>query len=261
MNKNDFFCNNCGICGHLYKNCHYPIISLGIISFFLQENNDIQFLLVKRKDSIGYSDFIRGKYELTEINIIRLLDIMTLHEKDKITNLSFDELWQDLWKVENTKQEHYIEYQNSKSKFSLLKKQFSVSELIKKSNTMFINTEWGFPKGRREKLETDLECARREFEEETDLNKTDYSLLKLTPIIEDINGSDNIKYRHIYYIAKLNKIDVKLNKDNLNQMKEISDIKLMNYETISNNIRPYHKEKLKIINSIIESLKFLKIYN
>lgn len=260
MNKNEIFCNNCGISGHLYKNCHYPIISLGIISFYLQENN-IQFLLVKRKDSIGYSDFIRGKYELTNTNIIRLLDIMTLYEKDKLCKLTFDELWQDLWKVENTKKEHFIEYQNSKSKYLLLKKKFNLDDLIKSSNTNFINTEWGFPKGRREKLETDLECAIREFEEETDLTKNDYSLLKLRPIIEDINGSDNIKYRHIYYIARLNKVDVQLNKANLNQIKEISDIKLMNYETINDNLRPYHKEKLKIITSIIESLKFLKIYN
>ena len=164
-------------------------------------------------------------------------------------------------KVENTKKEHFIEYQNSKSKYLLLKKKFNLDDLIKSSNTNFINTEWGFPKGRREKLETDLECAIREFEEETDLTKNDYSLLKLRPIIEDINGSDNIKYRHIYYIARLNKVDVQLNKANLNQIKEISDIKLMNYETINDNLRPYHKEKLKIITSIIESLKFLKIYN
>ena len=260
MNKNELYCNNCGINGHFYKNCHYPIISLGIISFYI-EDNDIKFLLVKRKDSLGYSDFIRGKYSLSTESIVKLINIMTIDEKKKISVLNFDNLWEDLWKVENTKEEHFLEYKTSKLKYISLKKTFNITKLINMCNYNFTDTEWGFPKGRREKLETDLQCANREFQEETDLKEEDYSLLKVRPIIEDINGSDNIKYRHIYYIAKLKCNNVNLNKSNSNQIKEISDIKLMNYDEIKQNLRPYYQNKLEIVNSIIETLKFMKIYS
>ena len=258
MYKNDFFCNNCGLYGHFYKSCHYPIISLGVISFIIQKD-DIKFILVKRKDTIGYSDFIRGKYQLNKESIMKLIDIMSLDEKNKICNLNFNELWKDLWRVENSKQEHLIEYNNSQVKYYKLSNILEISNLVSLSKTQYTDREWGFPKGRRDKNENDLKCACREFEEETDLNEDDYDLLEVSPIIEDINGTDNIKYRHIYYLAQLNNTNIKLNPNNSAQIREISEIKLMTYDEITKSLRPYHIDKLKIINSIIESLKFLKL--
>jgi hypothetical protein len=71
MNKNNIYCYNCGNIGHLYKSCHYPIISLGVIciKYYNNKFNSLdefkkinKLLLIRRKDSIGYTDFIRGKY-------------------------------------------------------------------------------------------------------------------------------------------------------------------------------------------------------
>ena len=74
MNNN--FCNNCGKLGHSYHKCRRPIISLGIIVF--RYNPDIEFLLVRRRNTLGYVDFIRGKYELKNIHYIQsLINIMT----------------------------------------------------------------------------------------------------------------------------------------------------------------------------------------
>ena len=56
------FCNNCGKNGHLYYQCKKPIISAGIILF--KKRPKIQFLLICRKDSLGYVDFMRGKYNI-----------------------------------------------------------------------------------------------------------------------------------------------------------------------------------------------------
>ena len=43
----------------------------------------------------------------------------------------------------------------------------TLKDLIDKSTTRWEETEWEFPKGRRNFKEKDLECALREFEEET----------------------------------------------------------------------------------------------
>ena len=62
FNKNYNVCNNCGKQGHLYNNCKIPITSYGVISFRKHEN--YEYLMICRKDSLGYVDFIRGKYPL-----------------------------------------------------------------------------------------------------------------------------------------------------------------------------------------------------
>ena len=57
------YCNNCGKNGHLYHQCKLPITSLGIIAFRINDNQ-IQYLMIRRKDTLGYIDFMRGKYSV-----------------------------------------------------------------------------------------------------------------------------------------------------------------------------------------------------
>ena len=54
------FCNNCGKNGHAFHQCKYPITSIGVILFKYQKNN-IKYLMIRRKDTLGYVDFMRGK--------------------------------------------------------------------------------------------------------------------------------------------------------------------------------------------------------
>ena len=61
--KNFNFCNNCGKSGHLFHQCKLPITSIGIILFRINQNN-IELLLVCRKNSLGFVDFMRGKYNI-----------------------------------------------------------------------------------------------------------------------------------------------------------------------------------------------------
>ena len=67
MNKNNI-CNNCGKQGHLFHQCKLPITSYGII-LFRTSDKGIQYLMIRRKDSFGYIDFLRGKYIQTMWNI------------------------------------------------------------------------------------------------------------------------------------------------------------------------------------------------
>ena len=80
--KNNY-CNNCGRTGHIYNKCKKPIISLGII-VFRKMLNTIQYLMICRKDSLGYVEFMRGKYPIHDkVYIQTIIDEMTIIEKNK----------------------------------------------------------------------------------------------------------------------------------------------------------------------------------
>ena len=63
MSKNYNFCNNCGKTGHAFHHCKHPITSIGIIAYRSIED-EYQFLMIRRKDTLGYVDFMRGKYPI-----------------------------------------------------------------------------------------------------------------------------------------------------------------------------------------------------
>jgi hypothetical protein len=73
MNKNNNACNNCGKQGHSFHQCKLPITSYGVIAF-RASNFGIQYLMLRRKDSFGYIDFVRGKY--SPYNISQIQDIV-----------------------------------------------------------------------------------------------------------------------------------------------------------------------------------------
>ena len=259
--ENKVYCHNCGNYGHIFKNCHYPIISLGIICF-IKEKNIFKFILIRRKYTLGYIDFIRGKYSLNKQSILKLINIMTLEEKSNLIKYDLKYLWDDLW---NKNKNKYIpEYEKSNIKFNMLKNNgiennLTLDNIIELSNTKYEYPEWGFPKGKREQDETDLECAIREFTEETNLTPDKYKLLNLKPVVENFIGSNKIKYRHIYFIAELsNQCIIEISEDNIFQQTEISSIKLMDYDEIITKIRPYNKEKINVIESVIDVLNYLE---
>ena len=117
----NFACINCNTAGHTYKLCKKPITSYGIICVTgLNELRDklppginvtpnetlvlngLKFLLVQRRDTIGYIDFLRGKYSsLYHLKI--LLHEMTQTEHNKLRSLTFDQLWDLLWVCKTSK--------------------------------------------------------------------------------------------------------------------------------------------------------------
>ena len=95
MNNN--ICNNCGKQGHLFHQCKLPITSYGII-VFRHSNKGLQFLMIRRKDSFGYIDFIRGKYVCYNIEQIQqIINEMSLCEKERLLTEPFEKLWKLLW--------------------------------------------------------------------------------------------------------------------------------------------------------------------
>jgi 8-oxo-dGTP pyrophosphatase MutT (NUDIX family) len=151
------------------------------------------------------------------------------------------------------------EYKKGKEHFNLLIK-YIIPQINHRINIIYDNPEWGFPKGKRNNNESNLECAKREFQEETGLTDSNYTILdRLFPLIELIKGSDGINYKHIYYMAILNNnMDKNLIQlSNINNNFEIGDIKLFPIEKSLKIIRDYNFERIELLNN----LKLFLIYN
>ena len=258
------YCGNCGNLGHTYRRCKFPITSCGVILYRInpiwetetdeekkKEIDKFCYLLIQRKDTLGYVEFMRGKYdELNKDYIITLLETMTLGEVENIKKYSFDELWNMLWLNKNIKQ-YQTEYDISKRKFTNLmhNKYFIFEKLLEDAEIVYTEKEWGFPKGRRNLRETDYNCALREFEEETNFKKEDYSILRnIKPVEEIFYGSNNIKYKHIYYIAKcINSKNLEIDPSNYYQFTEVSNLSWFTLTEALEKIRPYNIAKKDVL--------------
>lgn len=288
FNKKTVYCINCGIGGHTSKICNKPTTSFGIICIKIDSDEDhnsihtklssmkdtikginynnendiknfgmyrdkIKFLLIRRKHSLGFMEFVRGRYSIDNIDaIIYLFKQMVTDEIEKISKYTFDELWEDLWGVGNQKD---YEYDKAKEKFLRLKEGgdnfLNLEFYTLRVKPQWGSQEWGFPKGRRNNQETDRECAIREFEEESDLKRDEYVILGTEPKSETFTGTNGKLYKHTYYIAYANKdIEAKINPKNKTQNDEIGDIKWLTYYEAIENIRPYHSERIKILSEL-----------
>ena len=157
------YCNNCGNYGHYYRNCKYPILSYGIILYDNSNKNDIKIVLIERKNSISYIEFLRGKYNINSDSYIQLLfNRMSINEKKILLENDFDTLWKNLWiDFDNINSKIKKEYFQSKSNFNILKKKFK--KYINSCDYNYTENEWEIPKGRRSNKEQNKECAIREF--------------------------------------------------------------------------------------------------
>ena len=130
--------------------------------------------------------------------------------------------------------------------------------IIYNSDNRYSDTEWGFPKGRRNNNEKDIECANREFYEETNYKNNEYQILNMEKQIEVYTSINNVKYKHIYYISQImtNKEPI-IDSNNKNQTDEIGDIKWLNYYDSIEKLRNYHLEKINVLNNIHNQIKYL----
>jgi 8-oxo-dGTP pyrophosphatase MutT (NUDIX family) len=200
------FCNNCGEKGHAFRECVMPVLSCGIIlvrnrvapnqpTVLPLDINNIELLMIRRKDSMAYTDFMRGKYVCTDIvYVMRLLENMTQTELKNLRTQTFETLWARMW---NFSDRHEHEMLQAKEKFQM------VHHLINNARSPYSEPEWGFPKGRRFRSETDAQCAVREFTEETNIPRTAYVILQGIVFSETFHGTNNISYEHRYNLAAL----------------------------------------------------------
>ena len=259
------YCNNCGNIGHYYRECRYPILSYGIILYDDSIPHDIKIVMIERKHSLSFIEFLRGKYKLEDKEYIQLLfDRMNNKEKDIIQSSDFDTLWKNLWvDFKNINSRIKKEYTQSKINFDILKKENFMDRFIKNSKNLYNESEWEIPKGRRNNKEKNKCCAVREFEEETNIKSNCYKLIYNTvPLMEEYKGINNVNYKHVYYIAKVNStIDLRIDPKNKDQALEVNSIKWLNKEQCLEKIRDYSYSKINVIKQFYNFIENISVDN
>jgi 8-oxo-dGTP pyrophosphatase MutT (NUDIX family) len=237
MTTYDEFCNNCGKFGHNTNDCKMPITSIGIILFRYMDDK-LQYLMIRRKDSFGFVDFIRGKYGTNnDIYLRRIIDEMTISEKDKILNrLSNDD-------------DDFSRNLLKRVKANDMSIDIpTITKYLTESRTSWRETEWGFPKGRRNNMEKDLDCALREFEEETGYKRNSIQIVdNILPYEEYFIGSNNKSYKHKYYIAFTDKCT---HTSTTYQKSEVSKIAWVTYDNAISIMRDYNYEKKDVLSKV-----------
>lgn len=218
-------CLNCEKKGHAFKQCKYPINSYGIIAY-KRTIHGIKFLLIQRKDTIGFIDFVRGKYSNTN-DVKLLVEEMTENEKSTLVKLTFRNIWNNMWY--NKKSSIYInDYATSIKKYKLI----DIYNMINGScPSKFTDTEFGFPKGRKNKNESRLECAVREFREETGYETSEIIIQPDIQFSEVFYGTNTLVYKHTYFLAELiTDKQPHIHKNNRYQLEEIKSISLKSFK-------------------------------
>jgi ADP-ribose pyrophosphatase YjhB (NUDIX family) len=200
---------------------------------------------------MSFAEFMRGKYDPTnEVYVSTLIVNMTQDEQRQILTDPFDVIWQRLWKGDTTSSDFVM----SREKFSSL----NIANLVAKNPSVYMEPEWGFPKGRRIRSETDFDCAIREFTEETNVLRDAFIVVDNIRLEETFMGLNNIMYRHIYFVALLVKPDLV----NLNQRfthmqnREISGLEWKTLDECRSFVRPHHVQRtpmLDALQNIVES--------
>jgi len=289
--QGDTLCTNCDSKHHIYKQCHEPVTSWGIIlvtfsdlnrpihdkkidlcgadmsetqsRVLIESNTDrmivsnayhsIKFLMISRKHSVGYVEFIRGRYKPEKLDqVIYLFKQMMQNEIDKIKlsityEKGFEYLWKDFWgnKADST----YLlnDKRISKINYEMLKikgvdgPELDLKYIVDTVKAEYDIEEWGFPKGRKNRSETELECAIREFKEESGYTDGDIKLIhEIKPLVEIFNGTNGITYKHVYYVAELMTDIAPKNNITESQRDEIGNIQFMDFTSAIEYIRDYH---------------------
>lgn len=280
-------CGNCGLGGHFWKNCTEPITSYGLCAFrnvstdetpehfrdqlgetFLDGifENTLRILLVQRKDTMGFVDFLRGRYssnpEKRDAQIRTFFSEMTHDERNKLRKKSdqtinelFDNLWRQLW-VNHRSKSFLNEYAPAREKFCAM----NISHYLETTESKWRFTEWGIPKGRRNKSETNLNCAEREFREESGYSKKDYFIIDSeTPIVELFHGTNKEQYKHVYYLARVFPTAKypEINPNSSNQAGEIRQVGWFTEKQALHLVRDYDSEKKRIISHVFEKIRQL----
>ena len=268
MSKNINLCNNCGKQGHLFHQCKLPITSYGII-LFRKIKDEIQYLMIRRKDSFGYIDFMRGKYSPYNIfQLQKIIDEMSILEKTRILSEPFDQLWIQMW-GETTNVQYKNEELSSSKKMDLIRngviindENVTLKSIVENSKTEWNETEWEFPKGRRNNKEKDLECALREFEEETGISKNKINVVEnILPFEEIFIGTNHKSYKHKYFLAYMEEENEEMTDLEHYQITEVSKIEWKTIDKCLESIRPYNLEKKKLITNINKVLEEYRLYS
>lgn len=175
----------------------------------------IEVLMIKKRNTFSFVEFAFGKYKhADDSRIILLFDRMTSEEKLDIWSMDFGRIWYRIWlvnpesihtadnmKLPPERHKKYLRFKNYFQDAFLLDNGARLRNLLSRSRSS--DTIWELPKGRQSVPgERYLNCATREFEEETNIPPTEYDILD-DKLYTYYIQSGKTRYELSYYLAFL----------------------------------------------------------
>ena len=157
-----------------------------------RDRGDPEVLLIQRRDSIGFLELVRGRFDACDASYVRrLLADTTAVERHRMRTLPFEALWRRAnswgdasWTAANV------------TKFGSLVS----SDAFRDPPDPRPESQWEFPTGGPRYREAPVACALREFEEETGFDRAHLRVLA-SPLVHAFRGLDGKHYRHMVYPA------------------------------------------------------------
>ena len=208
--------------------------SHGLMIFSATAEGQVSVLLIKKRTTYAYIDFVNARYNKYEDDsILALLDKMTNEEKLEILSMDFNRIiykfnflkggYKEVDAILNSRYErlkgifeHNFGSDSGRTKLKMLASKSRSNELL-----------WEFPRGRAYKGEKSVNCAMREFYEETGISPDEYFLLpgEKYKLIQVDEGREYVNY---YYVGVMyNPREVFLNLANYHQVHEVSDVRFV----------------------------------
>lgn len=143
--------------------------SIGMIVYTQSSEGEILYGLVKRKCGYGMKHILAGKFLdatcFIEISDMERMVLLYICSMSKDWERAFNILWTNSMN-KNTTSTYFTQ---TKEKF--INNRHLIKKMIEETTSVFPHGVWSFPKGHRERYESDIECALREVKEETMVDK------------------------------------------------------------------------------------------
>lgn len=220
-------------------------------------NKKTYILMVRKRYTYAFNQFVNGRYNSNNrTEVMYLFNNMTLEEKLDILSLNFLHLWYKIWLNSVTRTNSFFIAKNKFESAFLIDNGEKLRRYINQSKTNG-HLWWDIPKGRRKnKHESNIICAVREFYEETGIYKNYYNIIPQA--IRNYSFVDNnVRYNSTYFISIESKPIIPIINFSLQeQINEIQDIKWMDIADIR------HVDKDNRLENLIHPIfNFIKRYN
>jgi 8-oxo-dGTP pyrophosphatase MutT (NUDIX family) len=271
-------------------------MSSGVIAFRIHPTTkQIEYLMICRKDTLGYIDFLRGKFSVYQkYYILNMIHQMTTAEKTKlrhriisekstsdesivnteISNTEISEIYDYVTNINRLQTDNVSEASNSRNtSFVPVKdkirwlingvenkgEKYHLLSLIQETETngytQWEEPEWGFPKGRRNSQETDYDCALREFSEETGISISKLQNVRNVVPFEELFTGSNYKSYRHKYFLMYMEYSDSSELKLYFQRNEVSQVAWKSIDECIQIIRPYNLEKKRMIQNVDFCLK------